>query len=101
MLWEIPKKISLLAVAILFLFTFFTLILDAPRTGTWLFQRSRVSKTELFDRNEQGENVGKNGTCLEVFDKLVSVVAGAVTVAADVLYVDTVLPKVNKLKVKR
>ncbi len=30
--WEIPKKISLLAVAILFLFTFFTLILDAPRT---------------------------------------------------------------------
>ncbi len=26
------KKISLLAVAILFLFTFFTLILDAPRT---------------------------------------------------------------------
>ncbi len=27
--WEIPKKISLLAVAILFLFTFFTLILDA------------------------------------------------------------------------
>ncbi len=29
--WEIPKKISLLAVAILFLFTFFTLILDAPR----------------------------------------------------------------------
>ncbi len=29
--WEIPKKISLLAVAILFLFTFFNLILDAPR----------------------------------------------------------------------
>ncbi len=29
--WEIPKKISLLAVAIFFLFTFFTLILDAPR----------------------------------------------------------------------
>jgi hypothetical protein len=29
--WEIQKKISLLAVAILFLFTFFTLILDAPR----------------------------------------------------------------------
>jgi hypothetical protein len=28
------KKISLLAVAILFLFTFFTLILDAPRTST-------------------------------------------------------------------
>ncbi len=26
-----PKKISLLAVAILFLFTFFNLILDAPR----------------------------------------------------------------------
>ncbi len=26
------KKISLLAVAILFLFTFFNLILDAPRT---------------------------------------------------------------------
>ena len=43
---------------------------------------------------------GKNGTCLEVFDKLVSVVAGAVTVAADVLYIDTVLPKVKKLKVK-
>jgi hypothetical protein len=35
-----------------------------------------------------------------VFDKLVSVVAGAVTVAADVLYVDTVLPKVKKLTVK-
>ncbi len=32
MSWEIPKKISLLAVAILFLFTFFTFILDAPRT---------------------------------------------------------------------
>ncbi len=31
--WEIPKKISFLAVAILFLFTFFTLILDAPRTS--------------------------------------------------------------------
>ncbi len=30
--WEIPKKISLLAVAILFLFTFFNLILDAPRS---------------------------------------------------------------------
>ncbi len=30
--WEIPKKIILLAVAILFLFTFFNLILDAPRT---------------------------------------------------------------------
>jgi hypothetical protein len=30
--WEIPKKISLQAVAILFLFTFFNLILDAPRT---------------------------------------------------------------------
>ncbi len=29
--WEIQKKISLLAVAILFLFTFFNLILDAPR----------------------------------------------------------------------
>ncbi len=28
--WEIPEKISLLAVAILFLFTFFNLILDAP-----------------------------------------------------------------------
>jgi hypothetical protein len=27
------KKISLLAVAILFLFTFFNLILDAPRTS--------------------------------------------------------------------
>ncbi len=30
--WEIPTKISLLAVGILFLFTFFNLILDAPRT---------------------------------------------------------------------
>ncbi len=30
--WEILKKISLLAVAILFLFTFFNLIFDAPRT---------------------------------------------------------------------
>ncbi len=30
--WKIPKKISLLAVAILFLFTFFNLILDTPRT---------------------------------------------------------------------
>ncbi len=30
--WEIPKKISLLAVAFLFLFTFFNLILDAPCT---------------------------------------------------------------------
>jgi hypothetical protein len=29
--WEMPKKISLLAVAILYLFTFFNLILDAPR----------------------------------------------------------------------
>ncbi len=29
--WEIPTKICLLAVAILFLFTFFNLILDAPR----------------------------------------------------------------------
>ncbi len=29
--WEIPKKICILAVAILFLFTFFNLILDAPR----------------------------------------------------------------------
>ncbi len=29
--WKIPKKISLLSVAILFLFTFFNLILDAPR----------------------------------------------------------------------
>ncbi len=29
--WKIPQKISLLAVAILFLFTFFNLILDAPR----------------------------------------------------------------------
>jgi hypothetical protein len=46
------------------------------------------------------ENVGKNGTCLEVFDKLVPVVAGAVTVAANVLYVDTVLSEVKKLKVK-
>jgi hypothetical protein len=35
-----------------------------------------------------------------VFDKLVPVVAGAVAVAADVLYVDTVLPKVKRLKVK-
>jgi hypothetical protein len=34
--WEIQKKISLLAVAILFLFTFFTLILDAPRTNLYL-----------------------------------------------------------------
>ena len=30
--WEIPKNISLLALAILFLFTYFNLILDAPRT---------------------------------------------------------------------
>jgi hypothetical protein len=30
------KKISLLAVAILFLFTFFTLILDAPRILPWI-----------------------------------------------------------------
>jgi hypothetical protein len=29
------KKISLLAVAILFLFTFFNLILDAPRTSSY------------------------------------------------------------------
>jgi hypothetical protein len=32
--WEIQKKISLLAVAILFLFTFFNLILDAPSTAS-------------------------------------------------------------------
>ncbi len=31
--WEIPNKISLLAVAILFLFTFFNLILDARTIG--------------------------------------------------------------------
>ncbi len=61
------------------------------------YKGSRVGfqKTELFDQNED-----KNGTCLEVFDKLVSVVAGAMAVAADVLYVDTVLPKSKKLKVK-
>jgi hypothetical protein len=35
--WVIPKKISLLAVAILFLFPFFNLILDAPHTlHPWL-----------------------------------------------------------------
>ncbi len=36
--WEIPKKISLRAAAILFLFTFFTLILDAPRTVPYLLK---------------------------------------------------------------
>ncbi len=35
------KKISLLAVAILFLFTFFNLILDAPLT--WLCNRSHLN----------------------------------------------------------
>ncbi len=40
--WEIPNKISLLAVAILFLFTFFNLILDAPRT---------MKKFQCFKRN--------------------------------------------------
>ncbi len=33
--WEIPKKICLLAVAILFLFTFFNLILDTLRIWAW------------------------------------------------------------------
>ncbi len=32
--WEIPNKINLLAVAILFLFTFFTLIFDSPPTDS-------------------------------------------------------------------
>jgi hypothetical protein len=47
------KKISLLAVAILFLFTFFTLILDAPRTLTSTFpthppvRNPRYKKTNL------------------------------------------------------
>jgi hypothetical protein len=40
--WEIPKKICLLAVAILFLFTFFNLILDAPRTYEYTVKKSSV-----------------------------------------------------------
>jgi hypothetical protein len=38
------KKISLLAVAILFLFTFFNLILDAPRTYKNLSQTEKIGK---------------------------------------------------------
>jgi hypothetical protein len=34
------KKSSLLAVAILFLFTFFTLILDAPRTYSKWYKKA-------------------------------------------------------------
>ncbi len=40
------KKISLLAVAILFLFTFFTLILDARRTYFESFWQRLASKNE-------------------------------------------------------
>ncbi len=47
--WEIPKKISLLAVAILFLFTFFNLILDAPRTS---FFKNKKSKRVTNSRNQ-------------------------------------------------
>ncbi len=46
--WEIPKKISLLAVAILFLFTFFTLILDAPRTTDYHLGINDVRLYPLF-----------------------------------------------------
>ncbi len=42
--WDIQKKISLLAVAILFLFTFFNLILDAPRKSCQL-QRLKILST--------------------------------------------------------
>jgi hypothetical protein len=47
------KKISLLAVAILFLFTFFTLILDAPRTNGNIGNGYRVLL-------ESGFKVGEN-----------------------------------------
>ena len=47
-----PKKISLLAVDILFLFTFFNLILDAPRIfndlGVTEFDSIRISENEVL-----------------------------------------------------
>jgi hypothetical protein len=39
------KKISPLAVAILFLFTFLNLILDAPRTSTWIVYQVPNART--------------------------------------------------------
>ena len=47
--WEIPKKICLLAVAILFLFTFFNLILDALRT--YVKSTYTLVDTSVVDRN--------------------------------------------------
>jgi hypothetical protein len=62
--WEIPKNISLLALAILFLFTYFNLILDAPRTfpctynavqyrlrGIWCGEKADTKSVYLFSSN--------------------------------------------------
>ncbi len=50
--WDFQKKISLLAVAILFLFTFFNLILDAPRTPAFL-NRKYIEETVMLYKGLQ------------------------------------------------
>ncbi len=55
--WEIPKKISLLAVAILFLFKFFTLILDAPRTSPALCLHNRKSLIRICYNAKVGARI--------------------------------------------
>ncbi len=61
-LQKFQKKISLLAVAILFLFTYFNLILDAPRTQLCFlltFVRKRAKKRYVSHNIKTGNNISR------------------------------------------
>ncbi len=59
---ENSKKISLLAVAILFLFTFFNLILDSPRTMQLTIDKGGGSKFIYFASSRQARRSRPQGS---------------------------------------
>ncbi len=77
--WEIPKKIALQAVTVLFLFAFFNLILDAPRRWrgsvrggggggqpVYVAHHSDVDGVEVAEGGARGRGEGQAGGHVQV-----------------------------------